>query len=107
MVTEHSNKYGTKFQCHNDTDIIADGSLYIYHIINRGGSGLLRDYVDCYHLTEAVASAAGFEEVIELLTNENLGVHASNYNFEVHLLGMDMLSDNNERLIMVATKSPI
>lgn len=102
-----SNVYGTKFQCIDNTDIIVDSERYVYHIVNRGGSGSLSNYVDCYHLTEAVVAASSFKAAIDLLTNENLGVHASSYIFEVHLLGTDMVSGECDRLIMVATKPPI
>ena len=107
MLSEMQNVYGTKFQCYDDTNLVVDSERYIYHLINKGGSGLQRYYVDCHHLTEAVVAAPSYEMAIELLTNENLGAHASNYTFEVHLIGADMKSDDGDRFIMVATKPPL
>lgn len=106
-MVERQNVYGTKFQCYDHTNLVVDCDRYIYHMVNKGGSGILRNYVDCHHLTEAVVAAPSYEAAIELLTNENLGAHASSYIFEVNLIGADMMSDEGDRFIMVATKPPL
>ena len=107
MIAEHLNTYGTKFKCYDDTILVVDSERYIYHMINLGGSRLLRGYVDCYHVTEAVVAVPSYQAAIDLLTNENLGAHASDYTFEVHLIGADMKSEEGDRLIMVTTKPPL
>lgn len=104
MIAEHLNTYGTKFKCYDDTILVVDSERYMYHIVNLGGSGMLRGYVDCYHVTEAVVAAPSYQAAIDLLTNENLGAHASDYTFEVNLIGADMKSDESDRFIMLATK---
>lgn len=103
------NELGIWFKNIDDTVTIAEGSpqSYLYRFVNRGQDGLLRDYVDDYHVEEALVAATTFTEASEYLTNESLGKSYDKSVFEVHLIGVDLCSDQGVRIIYQKNKRPM
>jgi hypothetical protein len=104
MIAEHINEYGTKFKCFDDVNIIVDSEQYIYHIVNRGKGGRFGNFIESHHVTEAIVAASDTQAAVDLLTNENLGAHETNYIFEVYRIGADMQSNKGERFILYTIK---
>lgn len=109
MIAESKNEHGGVFQLFDDTEFVfTEGHAQsVYHFINRGTSGILRDYVDCHHLMNAVVMAPSYNDAIKLVTDEHLGNYAKDYVFEVHYIGADMMPSQGPRILTFATKPPL
>ena len=107
-MVEMQNTWGTYFRLYDHTDVvIPDQASYLYHFENKGGSGLLRNYVDCHHLTEAIVAAPSYNEAVSFLTAEELGVHAAEYTFDVNLIAVDLMTEEGIRFITKSHKRPL
>ena len=101
-------KHGMGFHLYDHTDITIPGyPRYLYHFVNKGGQHGVDNYVDCHHTTQAMVSAPSYELAIDLLNSEELGGSHEGYTFEVNLVGLDLMSEEGDRILFHETKRPI
>lgn len=107
MSSDIKTEDGITFRLQDYSDIGLTAKNCFYHFKNLGGKHGVWDYVDCYHLVEAIVSAPSHNEAIKLMLNELLSSAEEGYTYDVELIGIDGMSDVGNRLIMHFTKPPL
>lgn len=97
-------RFGTNFHLYDYTNITLNGyGSYLYHFKNNGRN----NFIDDYHLMEAIVAAPSYDDAIKLVVDEYLGKSEQGYQFDVNLIALDLMSDEGTRVITHVDKNPL